>query len=132
MTDGEKRDAGFTLTELLIVVAIMAILAATAVPGYSRYTTKAKQGQAQQALVSLGQYEEMYRFSHGSYTATMADLTTLGYSAGTTLYAVSVTAAGTTTFTATATGNIDSDATIDTWTIDQSGTLTNTVNDVAG
>jgi hypothetical protein len=33
-------------------------------------------------------------------------------------------------FTAQAQGNIDSDATLDTWTIDQNGTLINVVNDV--
>jgi hypothetical protein len=33
-------------------------------------------------------------------------------------------------FTATATANIDDDATVDTWTMDDQGTLTNTINDV--
>ena len=35
-----------------------------------------------------------------------------------------------TSFVATATGNLDDDAALDTWTIDQGKTLTNTVNDL--
>jgi len=40
-----------------------------------------------------------------------------------------VIAAALTTFTATATANLDDDAIIDTWTINDAGTLTNTIND---
>jgi type IV pilus assembly protein PilE len=129
--ENQGRKNGFTLVEMLIVMIIIAILSAVAVPGYNRHVARARQGQAQQALVSLRQYEEMFRFQNGTYTNVMANLTALGYGSGTTLYAVAVTAAAANTFTAAATGNIDGDATVDQWTIDELGNLQNPVNDVS-
>jgi type IV pilus assembly protein PilA len=50
----KKAQAGFTLIELMIVVAIIGILAAVAIPAYSDYTAKAK---ASNALSSVGPYK---------------------------------------------------------------------------
>ncbi len=46
-----KRNQGFTLIELMIVVAIIGILAAIALPAYQDYTAKAR---ASNAVASLG------------------------------------------------------------------------------
>ena len=65
-----KRKAGkkgFTLVELMIVVAIVAILVALALPNYTRYIFKANRGEAQQLLLNWANNEEIWRASHTTY-----------------------------------------------------------------
>ena len=53
MKSNMKKQSGFTLIELMIVVAIVAILAAIALPAYQTYTKKAKMTQLVTATGSL-------------------------------------------------------------------------------
>ena len=64
---------GFTLIELMIVIAIVAILVALALPSYSRYIRKANRGEAQQLLLNWANNQEIWRANHSEY-ATLAQL----------------------------------------------------------
>ena len=69
--DGSRRSmqAGFTLIELMIAVAIIAILAAIVLPNYKNYLIKAHRTDAQAAMLSLAQYMESQYNASFSYPA---------------------------------------------------------------
>lgn len=59
---------GFTLIELMIVVAIIVFLAALSIPQYFKYQAKAKQAEVAMNLASLHTAEQAYFAEHGRYT----------------------------------------------------------------
>jgi type IV pilus assembly protein PilE len=58
---------GFTLIEVLIVVAIIGILAMIAIPAYQDQVTKARRGDAQAALLSLSNAMERYYTQNNTF-----------------------------------------------------------------
>jgi len=124
-----KNKKGFTLIELMIVVAIIGILAAIAIPNFMSYQCKAKQSEAKSNLGAIRTAQEVYFAEKGFYTDAIGDLAWA--KKGTGNYSFSITDGGganSTTFEATAeglNGNVDGDE----WTIDEQGDLTAT-NDV--
>lgn len=131
---------GFTLIELMIVVVIIGILASLAIPRFMQATTKTKQSEAKGILKQIYTMQHAYRMesspsSYGDNGATIAAgaggvFPQTGVEVmATARYTYSIVAAAN-TFTATATANLDDDATVDTWTINDAGILLNTINDV--
>lgn len=59
--------SGFTLIELMIVVAVVAILAAIALPNFNESVRKSKRGQAKADMVELAQMAERYHSVQNSY-----------------------------------------------------------------
>lgn len=64
-------EAGFTLVELMIVVAIIGILAAIAIPNFQKYQAKARQKEAQLALSAIYTAETANMGEHGSFTGCL-------------------------------------------------------------
>jgi prepilin-type N-terminal cleavage/methylation domain-containing protein len=64
---------GFTLVELLVVILIISILAAIAIPVYLHQRERALDATAKSDLNQISQFEEMYLEDNGSY-GTLADL----------------------------------------------------------
>ncbi|ENX33191.1 hypothetical protein F889_03130 [Acinetobacter colistiniresistens] len=111
-----KKDRGFTLIELMIVVTIIGILAAVAYPSYQEYVRRTKRTDAQADMIELAGRLQRYKIanftflkSDGSTPIGIADVGHSGIlpqSGGATLYtlALSNVTAGTWTLIATPTG----------------------------
>ncbi|MCC7329063.1 MAG: type IV pilin protein [Gammaproteobacteria bacterium] len=65
-----QRNRGYTLMELMVVVTIVGILAAVAVPSYRQYTMRAKRADATTALLRLAAMQERFYIQHNSYAST--------------------------------------------------------------
>lgn len=71
---GPDRQRGFTLLELMIVVVVIAILAALAIPNYGRYAFRARRDDGQELLLRIAQAQERYFTSYNKYAASLADI----------------------------------------------------------
>jgi type IV pilus assembly protein PilA len=143
----DDKDSGFTLIELMIVVAIIGILAAIAIPNFLKFQAKSRQSEAKTNLKGIYTVETAYKGEFGYYSNSFEGL---GWNAvGPFKYALSVggpiyglllpltdavnndpPGAGDSSFTAVAWGNIDSDTLCDTWQVNSENLLENTFNDV--
>ena len=130
--------AGFTLIELMVTIAVGAILATIAISSYTSQIQKSRRTEARQALLDLASREERYFSTNNAYTSSA---TNLGYSGtfpqnvGSGYYQVSICVAtgappcagnGTSgnifTLTATAVGAQAKDVSCATFTLDNTGT----------
>ena len=146
-----KAKKGFTLIELMIVVAIIGILAAIAIPDFLKFQAKAKQSEAKTNLGAIFTTQVSYFGEQNTYGNTFllinwqpegmnmysywlasdsiinkkGDLANCQAANPVTAPGVSATA-----FTATAEGNVDNDTACDDWSIDDAKQLKVDVNDV--
>ncbi len=142
--DPLKQKAGFTLIELMVVVAVLSLVAAIAVPNYLRYMAKARQAEAKTNLGGIFVSQSAYFIEYSVY-GTFTDVgfevagnsnryayrVGAGATAGidlllpgpgmpadpgdNTIVGAGISSFPNAGFTATATANIDSDGAIDMW-----------------
>lgn len=127
-----KKNKGFTLIELMIVLVIISVIMAYAIPSYRDYVLRSKRSEAHNALVNIASLQERYYANNNRYgTSAELNLAT-GYPAPTAAndlnYTISMVSTNTTyTITAVAAavnGQDQDDAACLTYTVNNIGTRT--------
>ena len=126
------KHSGFTLIELMITVAIVAVIAAIAIPSYDNYVRETRRADAQISLVRVAQKQEQYHSMNSGYATALSDLG-LSSESDEGFYSLALTNTGCSSgyvgcfqITATATGPQSSDSSCATLSLDQSGTRSST------
>ena len=124
-----RKEPGFTLVELMVVIGIMAILAAVAIPSYINYKNRAIQSEAIEALLRCKMDQEVYWAEANVYAGKIGCLPSFGGScgaanAGTYVsphgYKVRIQTANASSFSVMASSQFYSYAAADTISIDES------------
>jgi type IV pilus assembly protein PilA len=143
-----RAPRGFTLVELMIVVAIIGILAAIAIPNFMKFLAKTKKSEARYNLEAIYKAEISY---FGEANTFSSDFNEIRWRPDGTIYYYTFTAgagylgkpvasnpqppeahpgASSSSFTACAWGNIDTDPALDVWDVTDRKDLVNRVDDL--
>jgi type IV pilus assembly protein PilE len=117
VTNSFGMQKGFTLLELMVVFAIIAILATIGIPAYSEFVKQGKVAEATSTLADLRIKTEQFFQDNRTYLG--ADVATCVPAAGSTEYFTYVCVADATTYTITATGKANHELSNYEFTINQ-------------
>ncbi|MBY0109972.1 MAG: prepilin-type N-terminal cleavage/methylation domain-containing protein [Candidatus Babeliaceae bacterium] len=134
---------GFSLIEVMIVIAIIAFFAVLALPNFMTFLAKAKRSEAHIQLRALYMLQKAYFAEHGTYTDKLQGAASLNWKPegqvnytygfpgsfvlgafGTPASALSGASVGAQAFTIAAAGDIDNDGDYDILTINEKGEIT--------
>jgi type II secretory pathway pseudopilin PulG len=142
------KGKGLAIAAIVIGFAwlvLVGLFAAVAVPNFLKFQSRAKQSEAKVTLKAIYTAETAYFAEHGTYAPTFEAIgfrpeegNRYSYYLGDAAISGSAgpkerpaaAAVSQKAFKAVAVGNLDADATLDVWTIDQDGDLQNSANDV--
>ncbi len=71
----KRKQSGFTIVELLIVIVVIAILAAITIVAYNGIQQRARDSQRKSAVAAIQKALEMYRVDNGGYPTCVANVT---------------------------------------------------------
>lgn len=137
------KTSGFTLIEIMITVAILAIVAAVAIPSYNSYVDRGKRAEARTALLDIAARQERYYSNNRQYADQLSKLRMSGTRSENGYYTLSValgavsgtgttpTRSNTQTFRATATPSGWTDDKCGDLSIDETGAKTQSLGDRA-
>lgn len=108
-----RKTNGFTLIEVMVVVTIIGILAAIALPSYISHVRQGRRAEAISSLLAVELAQEKWRLSHTSYTNTLSDLGVSGTSENG-YYQIGITSGSATATDYIATATAQNDQTKDT------------------
>ncbi|MGB3465518.1 MAG: type II secretion system protein [Cyclobacteriaceae bacterium] len=127
--------SAFTLSELLVVLVIVGILIAIAIPSFMPLISKARSLEAKKQLKHVHSLQKVYFYEYSSFSD---DLMKIDFEQSKSIdgtdennYSIEMVSATNTTFLARATANkdFDQDGILNVWEINQDGQLTETVKD---
>ena len=122
-----KKNIGFTLIEISIVIIILAIISSLVFPSYKKLIGTAKQSEAKTILQSIYTAQSLYFSENNFYAKNIVNLDIQIPADSKYQYTIG---ARENSYTITATANIDSDTALDQWTINEKKELKNLVNDI--
>ena len=115
--------SGFTLIEIMITVAILAIVAAVAIPSYAGYVERGKRAEARTALLDIAARQERYYSNNRQYADQLSKLRMSGTKSENGYYDLSVALGASGTTTGSNTQTFRATATPAGWTDDKCGIL---------
>ncbi len=130
-----RKQSGFSLTELMVVLVIIGVLVLLALPKLLPLVTKAKTTEAKLQLKHLFTLEQSYKYEHDRYSTALSEIgfeqAKLITEGGQARYKIEVLSADESSFSAQAVSvvDFDNDGVFNVWTVDQTGAIKEKVPD---
>lgn len=117
-----RYSKGFTLIELMIVVAIIGILASIAYPAYQDYILRAKRSDAMNSLAAVRIAQEKFRANNTEFASSFDDLAGISSNSQDGYYTLNIVSQSSVSYVISA-DSIHSDSQCETFAVDRNGPI---------